>query len=143
MFHMQAKEITELGASDQYGDAVGESNDDRAGKIFDHGAESGDAHEDQENAGEHRAGEESGDAVTRNYSKDNDYEGSGRASDLRAGAAQRRNQETSDNGAVDACLRRDARGDGEGHSQGEGDQAYGDAREQVGGEFLGSVVTEK
>ena len=47
-------------------------------------------------------------------------------------AAQARNENPGDDGRENAGLRRDARGDGKGHGQRQGDDSHGDARHEVG-----------
>src|ERR1035438_5043539 len=81
VFHAEAEKIAELRAGDEDGDAVGEANDDRAREIFDHCAQSGDAHEDEKDSGEHGAGEQASDSVAGNYSEHDDDEGSGGSAD--------------------------------------------------------------
>ncbi len=143
VLHPQAEEVAELSAGDEDGDAVGESDDNRARKIFDQSAKAGDAHDHQDDSREHCAGEQASEAVAGNDAKDDDYECTSRAADLRAGAAEGGNQETSDDGTVDACLRRDARGDGESHGERQRDKTHGDSREQVSGKFVEVVIAQK
>ena len=63
---------------------------------------------------------------------DHDDERAGRAADLEARSAERRDQEAGDDRAVDAGLRRQARRDRERHRQRQRDQADGDAGDQIG-----------
>ena len=68
--------------------------------------------------------------------------GPGRAADLSPGAAEGGSQEAGDDGGPDAGGRRDAGGDGESHSQGQCQNAHGDARREVLAE-LGPVVARQ
>ena len=93
--------------------------------------EPGDAEDDEENARHHRAHEQAVDAVLRDDPRDHDDESAGGPADLAARAAERRDQESGDDRAVDPRLRRQAGGDREGHGERERDEADGDAREQI------------
>ena len=82
-------------------------------------------------AGHHRAHEQAVDAVGRDDAGDDDDERAGRAADLEARAAERRDEEAGDDRAVQAGLRRHAGRDGERHRQRQRDQADRDAGDQV------------
>ena len=75
-------------------------------------------------------------------SRDHHYEGAGRSANLRFRSAEGRDQEAGDDGAVDAGLRREPRGDSEGHSQGKGNQTDGDSGDLVEKEFVTVVVAQ-
>jgi len=80
--------------------------------------------------------------VDRNNAGDDDDERSGRSADLSFGSAQRGNQESGHDRAIDAGLRRQARGDGEGHRQRKGDKADCDSGNQIEQEFVAVIVTQ-
>src|SRR5215470_3448136 len=103
----QAKEITNLRASDENRYAVGEADDNRAGKIFDGGAHTGDAEEQRQNPGHHGANEKAVHTMLVHDASYDDDESTSGASDLRLGTAEKRNEEAGDNRAVDAGLRRE------------------------------------
>ena len=92
----------------------------------------GEAHDDQHDAGHHGAHEQAVHAVLRDDAGDDDDECACRSGDLHARTAQRRHDEAGHDRAVDAGLRRQARGDGERHRQRQRDQAHGDAGGHVG-----------
>ena len=95
--------------------------------------------QDQDDAGHQRAHEQAVEAVGRDDARDDDDERAGRPADLHPRAAERRDDETGDDRAVDAVLRRQPRRDGEGHGQRERDQADGDAGEEVAAERTPAV----
>ena len=72
-----------------------------------------------------------GDAVLGDDAGDDDDEGAGRAADLDARAAERRDEEAGDDRAVDAGLGREARGDRERHRERQRDEADGDAGDEI------------
>src|ERR1700676_869396 len=75
-------------------------------------------------------------------SRDHHYEGAGRSADLRFRSAEGRNQEASGDCPRNPRLRREPRGDGEGHGQRKGNQTDGDSGDQVEKEFVTGVVAE-
>ena len=71
--------------------------------------------EDHEDDARHqRADEQAFDAVRRDNPRDDDDERAGRAPDLKARAAEQRNEAAGDDRGIDAGLRRQAGGDGKG-----------------------------
>ena len=104
MVELQAEEILDLGAGDQDGDAVGEADDHGSRNELDSRAHARDAHDHQQDAGHHRAHEEAIDTVECNNARDDNDESAGGSSDLGFRTAQRGDQETGDDGAVDTGL---------------------------------------
>jgi hypothetical protein len=131
-----------LSAGNEDGDAVGEPDDHGARNEFDGSAETGGAHDDQEYSRHHRAHEQAIDAVGGDDARDYDHEGAGRAANLRFRSAQSGDQEAGDDSAVDASLRCQSGGDGEGHGKRQGDQADGNSGDQVEKEFVAVVLAE-
>ncbi len=80
----EAEEVLDLRGGDEQRDAVGESDGDRARDEFDGGAEAGEAHDEEENAGHDSYEGQSGYAELDDDSGDDDDEGAGGAADLRA-----------------------------------------------------------
>ena len=80
----EAEEILDLRGCDQERDAVGESDGDGAGDVLDGGAEAGEAHDEEQNAGHDSYEGESGYAKFDDDAGDDDDEGAGGAADLRA-----------------------------------------------------------
>ena len=102
---------------------------------------SGYAHDNEEDTSHHCAHEETVDAVSGDDAGDDD-EGAGRAADLRLRSAEGGDQEARDNGALDAGLRRESRGNGKGHGQWEGDEADGDSGDHVEQKFVAIVIAQ-
>ena len=98
---------------------------------------------DQDDAGHHRAHEQAVDAVLGDDAGHDDDERAGRPADLHVRAAERRDDEAGDDRAVDAGLRRHARGDRERHGQRQRDEADRDAGDQIRDEQLWRVVAER
>ena len=105
-FEMNSKEVFDLCAGDEDGDAIGKSDDNRSRNELDGSAEAGCAHDDQEYPRHYRAHEQAVDAVDGDDARDYDHEGAGRTANLHFRSAQGGDQETGDDGTVDACLRR-------------------------------------
>ena len=72
-----------------------------------------------------------GDAVLGDDAGDHDDERAGGAADLDARSAERRDEEAGDDRAVDAGLRREARGDGECHRERQRDEADRDPGDEI------------
>ena len=113
----ESEEVANLGAGNQHRNAVGETHHDRAGNELHRFAKAGEAHDDQHHACHHGAEEQSLHAVLDDDSVDDHDEGAGGAADLRARAAQQRDEESGDDRAVDAGLRSHSAGDGKGHGE--------------------------
>ena len=75
---------------------------------------------------------ESVDPVLAHRCSDQDDEGAGRAADLKAAAADRRDEEAADDRRVEAALGRDARGDGDCHGQRQRNDGDGQSGKDVG-----------
>ena len=123
VIHLQSKKIANLRAGNQNGDAIGEANDDRPGKVFHHGSHAGHAEQDQKNARHHCADEQPVDAVLGDNARYDHHERARRPADLRFRAAQRRDQEARNNGAVQPRLRGHSRSDRKRHRQGKRHEA--------------------
>ena len=139
---VEAEEVFDLGGGDEQGDAVGEADGDGARDVFDGGAEAGEAHDEQQDAGHDADQREAGHAELGDDAGDDDDEGAGGAADLGARAAERGDEEAGDDGGVEAGLRRDAGGDGEGHGQGQRDEADGEAGDEVVGKVAEGVAAQ-
>ena len=61
---------------------------------------------------------------------------------MRFRTAEGRDEKAGDDGAIDAGLRREPRGDGEGHSQRKGNQTDSDSGYQVEKEFVTVVIAQ-
>ncbi len=140
LVQVQTEEISHLGAGDQNGDAVGESDDDGPGNELHRRTHAGRAHDHQQNTGHHGAHEQSVNTVLGDDGRDHYHKGPGRAADLGPGASQQRNEEAGHDGAVNAGLRREAGGDGKRHGQRQRDQPNRDARDGVVRELGKGVV---
>ncbi len=128
---MQAEEIFDLGAGDQHRDAVGKPDDHRPRNKLHRRAHAGRAQHDEYGARHHRAHVQAVDAVHGDDPGDHDDERAGGPANLSLRSAQGGDQKAGDDGAVDAGLRRQSGGDGEGHGQRQGHQADGDSGDDV------------
>jgi hypothetical protein len=85
-----AEEIADLGARDEDGDPVGETDDDRPRNVGHRGAHSGRAEDDEDAPRHHGAHEQAVDAVGRDDAgDDDDDEGARRTADLKPRSAKR------------------------------------------------------
>ena len=139
----QAEKIPELRACDQHGDAVGKPNDDGTRDVLDGRPDARRAEADQDDAGHHRANEQPVDAVLADDAGDDDHECAGRAANGRHRSAERCRQKSSNDGAVDAGLRRQPGRDGECHCKRQRDKPYGDACDGVGYEGVPVVLPQR
>ena len=73
---------------------------------------------------------------------DDDDKGAGGPTNLGFGAAQQRDQKTSNDCAINAGLRSESGGDGKSHGQRQGDQSYCDPGDQIVKKFVGVVAPE-
>jgi hypothetical protein len=128
---LQAEEILDLGEEDDDGDAVGEADDDGDRDETDQLPHAGEAHGEQEDAGEDGRPHQVGEAVHGDDAIDDGDEGARRAADLHPRAAKGGGDEAGDDGGPDAGRRRGAGGDGEGHGQRQGEDADGDPRREI------------
>ena len=112
-------------------DAGGEAEDDRHRNKADHGAEAEEAHKKQHHTGEDGGNLQAVEAVLRGDASEDSDEGAGRPGNLYARAAADRNDETGNDGGIDALFRFDACCDGKGHGKRQGDNADDDAGDDV------------
>ena len=96
----------------------------------------------QDDAGHERDHGKAAHAEAGDDAGDDDDERAGGSADLGARAAQGGDEKSGDDGGVKAGLRRDARGDAEGHGKRQSDQAHGDAGKQVVQEHLLAVLAQ-
>ena len=115
---LQAQQVLDLRQPDQYGNAIGEADDDGHRDVADQRPQAQPAHQEQQHPGQGGGDEQVGQSVALHDAVDDDDEGPGRPADLHMRAAQRRDQKARDDGGEQAGLRLDARGDGKGHGQG-------------------------
>lgn len=114
----------------------------RARNKFDAGPEPGCAHDHEQNSSHDRAHEKAVDSADGDDAG-NDYdERAGGSADLRFRAAEGGDEESGDDGAVDAGLRREAGGDGKRHGQRKCDEADRDSGDQVQQEFVAIAVAQ-
>ena len=139
----KAEEVLDLRGGDQDGDAVGESDDDRAGDESHRCTEAGEGHGDEDDAGHERDHSRPLMPKRRDDAGDDDDERSGRPADLRSRAAQRGDEKTGDDGGVEAGLRSDSGGDAEGHGERQGHQADGDAGQKIVQKHLCGVLAQR
>ncbi len=128
---LQAEEILDLGEENDHRDAVGEADDHGDRNETDELPHAGDAHGEQEDAGENGGAHQVGVTVNGDDAIDDGDEGAGRATDLHARSAEERNDEAGDDGSPDACSGRNAGGDREGHGERQGEHADRDSRGQI------------
>ena len=128
---LQPEQVLDLRAGDQHADPVGEADHDRTGNVLHRRAQTGDAEQDQDHAGEQRAREQAIEAVGGDDARHHHDEGAGWTANLDARSAEGGNREPGDDGAIDAVLRRDAGRDGERHGQRERDQADRDPGDEI------------
>ena len=139
----QAEKVSELRASDQHRDTVGKSDDDGTRDVL-HGrpdARRAETHKDD--AGHHRANEQPVDAVLADDAGDDDHESACRSTNGRHRSAERCRQKSSNDGTVDAGLRRQPGRDGECHCKRQRDKSYGDACDGVGYEGVPVVLPQR
>jgi hypothetical protein len=143
ILHANAKEIAYLRARDQDRNPVHEPHDHRSREILHQSTQPRHSHQYQPHTRQHGARKQPIDAVPRNDSQHHNHECARGPSDLRLGAAQRRNQEAGDDRAVNSCLRRHTRSNGKRHHQRHRRQPHGDSRNQIGNEFVEGVFPKK
>ena len=129
--HPQPEKVADLRAGDEDRDTVRESHHDRPGDETDGSASAGHAKDDEHDARHHRAHVQAGDAVLRDYPGNDHDECASGAADLNPRSAERRDDEAGDDRAVDAGLRREARGDRKGHGERQCDQSDRDAGDEI------------
>ena len=139
---MQAEEILDLGAGDQHRDAVGKSDHHRPRNKLHRRAHAGCAQNDEYRSRHDGAHVQAVDAVHGDDPGDHDHERAGRTANLSLRSAQSGDQKAGDDGAVNAGLRRQSGGDGEGHGQRQGHQADGDSGDDVVQKFVEAVVAQ-
>ena len=101
----QSEEIFYLGAGDQDGDAVGESDDNGTRNEFHACAETGCSHDDEEHSCHHGTHEQSVGAMCSHDAGDYDDKGAGRSADLGFRSGESGDEKSGYDGAVGAGLR--------------------------------------
>ncbi len=139
---LETEEVLDLGAGNEDGNSVRKADDDGSRNVLNRRPHAGEPHDHQNESRHHRAHEEAIDTVESDNAGDDDDEGSGGATDLGGRSAERGDEKAGDDRAVDSSLRREARSDGKGHGQRQGDQAYGDSGDQVAEEFIRVVIAQ-
>ncbi len=123
----EAEEVLQLGAGDEDGNAVSEADHHRAGNELDGGTHSGKAQQHQDDARHQRTHVQAIQPVRGDNTGHHNDEGPGGSANLGARAAEGRNEETREDGAVEARFRRDAGGNGEGEREWKRNQPNRDA----------------
>ena len=100
------------------------------------------SHDNENDAGHHRAHEEAIDAVQGDDTRDDDDKSSGRAADLGRRSSEQRDQKARDDRAVDSGLGRKPGGDRECHRQWQRYEADRDSGHQVVQEFVQVVIAQ-
>ena len=139
---MKPEEILDLSASDQYRDAVGETDHNRTGNKLDRCAQSRDAHNDKQHTCHDRAHKQAIHAMNSNDARHHDHERSGRPANLRLRSAQCGDKESRDDGAIDARLRSKSRGNSERHGQRQRDQTDRHSRDQIKQKLVAIVIAQ-
>ena len=139
---MQPEEILDLRARDQHRNPIRKSNYDRPRNEFHSRAQARDAHDHQQHAGHHGAHEQSIHAVHRDDPRHHHHKRAGRPANLHLRSAQRRNQKSGDDRAVNSSLRRQPRSDGKRHRQRQCHQPHGDSSNQIQQKFVTVVVAK-
>jgi hypothetical protein len=140
---LQTEEVFDLRRGDEDRNSIGEADDDHARDEADGRTETGEAHEEENDAGHQRDHGEAAHAEARHDAGNDDNEGAGGATDLCARTAERGDQKASDNGRIQTGLRRDAGGDSKSHCQGQCDEANCDSCEQIVQEHRRRVASER
>ena len=144
-----AEEVGRLAHHDRDGDAGRKAARDRVRDEFDQGADAGDAHQDQNPAGHDGRQKKAVEAIPLDHEEDDRHESRRRTGDLNAAPAEGRDDKARDDGGEEPHGRgRERRGDAdrharhsEGEREGEGDQADGYPRADIGKELLSGVAS--
>ena len=136
----EPEQVLDLAGEDDDGDAGSEAHRHRIGNELDEGAQAQIARHHEKNAGHGRGQHDAIDAVPIDGRGDQHDEGAGRAADLEAAAAQRRDQETSDDRGEEPTLGWRTRGDGDRHRKRQGHDGHGEAGGYVGAKSSQSVA---
>ena len=139
---LQPEEILELRQDDEHGDAVGEADDDGDRNEAHQVAEPERAHQQEQAAGQHGGEQQVGDAVALDDGVHHHHESAGRSADLHARAAQRGHQEAGHDGGEEAGFGLEARRDGEGQRQRQGNRRDRQSGREVGGELAAVVASQ-
>src|SRR5690348_14917721 len=142
MIDSQTEEVLDLSTGDQDRDAVGETDNHGTWNEAYRCAKTGNAHEDQNDPGDQGTDVEPFNPITGNDAGHDNDERSGRSADLSARAAESRNEPAGKYCRVQASLWRHSGSDSERHCQRQGDESYGDTREQIGEELLRRVAPQ-
>src|SRR5215813_6516279 len=106
--YLEPEVVLDLSAEDENGDAAGEADCDWIRDVFDHRAETGESHDQQDDSCHDCADEQIARAVLLADAVQDNDESAGRAANGDARTAERRNQKTSNYGGEDSGLRLDA-----------------------------------
>ena len=132
--------ILHLGGKDSQRDTAGESYDNRIRDELEDDSHLEDSHDNQDYAGHYRGDRQAGHSVLAYDAGDNHDEGSGRASDEKACAAEKGDEETGDDGRDETLLRGHAAGNTESDCKRQGDDAHYDTGDEIGDKGL-PVIT--
>ena len=135
----QAEQVLDLQGGDDDTDACGESEGDRVGDECDQASGAQQAQDDQDQAGEHGAQQQTAKAELLGDRQQNHHESGGRAGNVEARTSGQRNQRRGDQYGVEAVLRRHAHGDRQCHGQRDGDDADRQAGADIAAQRTGTV----
>ena len=121
MVERQAKKFLDLAGKDDDRDPGGEADRHREGNELDEGAEAQEADGRQHQAREEGCKDQPLYPVLRHRRSDQHDEGARGPADLEPRSAQKRDEEAADDGRVEPLRRGCARGDGDRHREGQGD----------------------
>ena len=130
-----AEQVLELAGEDDHGYARGEADGHRIGDELYVGADPEIADRHQNDAGHQRRQQQPVHAVAVDAGRHQHDEGAGRAADLEAAAAQRRDEEAADDRREKTPVRRDAGSDRDRHRQRQRDDRHGEAGGEIGAEL--------
>jgi hypothetical protein len=135
-----AEQVLHLAGEDRHRDAGGETGDHRLRHVAHQGAQAQHAGGNQHQSGEQGAQDQAAVAELLDHVEHHRDEGRGGAADLHPRAAQCRDQETRDDGGVQALLRRGAGGNRQRHRERQRDDGNGKAGDQVRAEVCNAVA---
>jgi len=117
---LEPQKILDLRQGNQHGNAVGKTDDERLGEVFDQRAQLEGAHGEQHETGHDGADQQIGVTVLGDDAVNDNDERAGRPADLHARSAQGGNQKAGDDGSENTGLGFGAGGDGERDGQRQG-----------------------
>ena len=138
--HFQSEKIFDLTGEDDHRDSGGESGDDRIGNELDQRAHPSKPENDENKAGDDGADHQAVVSEPGDDAVDDDHERAGRPADLHTAAAEGGDQETGDDGRVEAALGRHTGGDREGERQWKRHHADHDAGDEIAQHLLARVA---